>query len=141
MSSERNEKMKAKAIARVVPAAGSVWLLLPAFLALQYPLASRADEVSDGKAAFAQCSGCHTVTGKEGLGPHLNGVIGRKAGTVAGFNYSPAMKRSAVVWDEATLEKYIQNPQTEIPGNRMPFAGLQDAQKRTDIAAYLTTLK
>ena len=116
-------------------------LTAAAFLALQHPLAARADDVSDGKAAFNACSGCHSVTGAKGLGPNLDGVVGRKAGTVAGFNYSPAMKRSSIVWDAASLEKYMQNPQGTVPGNRMPYSGLQDEKKRDDIAAYLASLK
>jgi cytochrome c len=133
--------MKASSQTRVFPSLAQMLLALVAFAALQYPLAAKADDVADGKAAFAVCSGCHTVSGKEGLGPHLNGVIGRKAGTVAGFNYSPAMKRSSIVWDATTLEHYIQNPQSAIPGNRMPFAGVQDEKKRDAIAAYLASLK
>ena len=132
--------MRANAIARAVPSTRPLWALAAALLILQWPLAGHADDVSDGKAAFAQCSGCHTVTGKEGLGPHLNGVIGRKAGTVAGFNYSAAMKRSGIVWDAAALEKYLQNPQADIPGNRMPFAGIQDEKRRDNIAAFLATV-
>ncbi len=112
-----------------------------AFLTLQHPFAARADDVSDGKAAFSACSGCHSVSGGKGLGPNLDGVVGRKAGAVAGFNYSPAMKRSSIVWDAATIEKYIQNPQGTVPGNRMPYSGLQDEKKRDDIAAYLASLK
>lgn len=118
-----------------------MWHLIAVMLFIaQSPLSAHADPVTDGKAAFAVCSACHTVTGADRLGPHLNGVIGRKAGTVQGFNYSPAMKRANVVWDTSTLENYIDNPQKAMPGNRMPFAGLPDEAKRAAIAAYLATL-
>ena len=120
--------------------ANPLWAIA-VLVALQSPLASRADEIADGRAAFARCSGCHAVTGRERLGPHLNGVIGRKAGSVPGFHYSAAMKRSGIVWNKTTLEEYLANPQKEVPGNRMPFAGLQDPKKRDEIAAYLATLK
>jgi len=122
---------------RTVP---RVLCLIAAALLVAPALPARADPVTDGKTAFAVCSACHSVTGASRLGPPLNGVIGRKAGAVAGFNYSPAMKRASVVWDAATLEQYIANPQKAMPGNRMPFAGLQDETKRADIAAYLATL-
>jgi cytochrome c len=112
-----------------------------ALLATQAILPIRADPVSDGKTAFAICSACHSVTGANGLGPHLNGVIGRKAGSVVGFNYSPAMKRANIVWDAQTLDKYSADPQQVVPGNRMPFPGLPDATKRADIVAYLATIK
>jgi cytochrome c len=133
--------MKAISRARGLPSPAKLLLTIAAVVALQNPLAAKADDLADGKAAFAACSGCHSVTGGGGLGPHLDGVVGRKAGAVGGFNYSPAMKRSNIVWDAATLEKYMQNPQSAVPGNRMPFAGLQDEQKRDEIAVYLASLK
>ena len=123
------------------PAPGTWCLIAITFLIAQFPLQAHADPVTDGKAAFAVCSPCHGVTGANRLGPPLNGVIGRKAGSVAGFNYSPAMKRAGVVWDAPTLEKYIENPQKAMPGNRMPFAGLPDETRRADIAAYLASLQ
>jgi cytochrome c len=136
-------RIEMKAIARIrsFPTPAQMLLTVAALAALQAPLAAKADEVADGKAAFAVCSGCHPVTGANGLGPHLNGIVGHKAGTVVGFNYSPAMKRSGVVWDATTLEQYMQNPQATVPGNRMPFAGLGDEKKRDAIAAYLASLK
>ena len=86
-------------------------------------------------------SACHSVDGSKRLGPSLNGIVGRKAGSVADFNYSPAMKRSSIVWDAPTLDKFLANPQQEVPGTRMPFSGLPDANKRAQIEAYLATLK
>ena len=133
--------MKTILKAHVFPRTGPLLLAAVAFAALQHPLAAKADEISDGEAAFSTCAGCHTVTGAERLGPHLNGVIGRKAGSVAGFNYSRAMKQSDIVWNADTLEQYLKNPQKTVPGNRMPFAGLEDEQKRDAIAAYLESLK
>ena len=116
-------------------------LLVAVLVAAQSAGPARADEVADGKSAFAICSACHSTTGSEGLGPHLNGVIGRKAGSVTSFTYSPAMKRANIVWDAQALDKFLADPQQGVPGNRMPFSGLADAAKRADIAAYLQTLK
>ncbi len=115
--------------------------LVAALVIVQNAATVRADEVSDGRSAFAACSACHSIDGNEGLGPHLNGVIGRKAASVAGFNFSPAMKRANIVWDAQALDKFLADPQQGVPGNRMPFSGLSDATKRADIAAYLGTLK
>ena len=131
-----------KAIARkcVFRWVGSL-LAAVALAALQIPLTAEADEISDGKAAFLTCAGCHTVTGADRLGPHLDGVIGRKAGSVPGFNYSRAMKQSNIVWNANTLEQYLENPQETVPGNRMPFAGMPDEKSRDAIAAYLASLK
>jgi cytochrome c len=115
--------------------------LAAALVIAQNATTVRADDVSDGQSAFAACSACHSIDGNEGLGPHLNGLIGRKAGSVAGFNYSPAMKRTNIVWDAQSLDKFLADPQQGVPGNRMPFSGLSDAAKRADIAVYLGTLK
>ena len=115
--------------------------LAAALVIAQNATTVRADEVSDGQSAFAACSACHSIDGNEGLGPHLNGLIGRRAGSVAGFNYSPAMKRTNIVWDAQSLDKFLADPQQGVPGNRMPFSGLSDAAKRADIAVYLGTLK
>jgi cytochrome c len=116
-------------------------LAATAMLVAGLGVSAHADSIADGKAAFAACSACHAVSGVDRLGPHLNGVIGRKAGTVQGFNYSPAMKRANLVWDAATLEEYLASPQKSVPGNRMPFGGMQDEAKRAAIAAYLATLQ
>jgi cytochrome c len=142
-SYERLKELQMKPIAQAhaFPSIAQLLLAVFAFAALQYPLAAKADEISDGKAAFSTCAGCHTVTDSNRLGPHLNGIIGRKAGSVPGFNYSRAMKDSNIVWDTTTLEQYLKDPQKTVPGNRMPFAGLQDEKKRDAIAAYLASLK
>jgi cytochrome c len=93
-----------------------------------------------GKTQFAACAACHSTAGSDGIGPHLNGVFGRKAGTVAGFTYSPAMKRSNIVWDDKSLAAYLADPQKSVPGNRMPFSGLQDPKQLADLVDYLKSL-
>ena len=71
------------------------------------------------------------------VGPNLNGIIGRAAGTVAGFNYSDANKKSGITWDEATFKEYIADPKAKVPGTKMAYAGLKDQQKVNDLVAYL----
>jgi cytochrome c len=107
----------------------------------QSALPARADPVSNGKSAFSLCSTCHTVSGAEDSGPHLNGLLGRKAGSVSRFNYSSAMKNADIVWDAQTLDQFLANPQLEVPGNRMRFPGVADAAKRADIIAYLASFR
>lgn len=92
--------------------------------------------------AFAQCAACHSVEpGKNGLGPSLAGVVGRKAGTGAGFAYSDAMKAYGKTWDEASLDTYLAAPMKVVPGTRMTYAGLTDAAQRKELIEYLKTLK
>lgn len=95
------------------------------------------------KTVLMQCVVCHKIGAGEpsSLGPNLHGVVGRKAGSVAGFNYSPAMKDSGLTWDEATLDKYLEKPTAFIPGNRMAYAGQPDAAKRKAMIDALKTLK
>jgi cytochrome c len=101
--------------------------------------AARADgDPARGEKRFEECATCHTVErGVNNVGPSLNGVIGRKAGEIADFRYSPAMKKSGLTWTPQTLDTFIADPQKEVPGNRMPFAGMPDAADRADLIAYL----
>lgn len=101
---------------------------------------SRAQDAAAGKTAFAQCAVCHSVDGSDSVGPTLKGVTGRKAGSVAGFRYSRAMRNATLVWDAASLDRYLADPQGTIPGNLMPFAGLADPRVRADLIAYLMSL-
>ncbi|HEY1150596.1 MAG TPA: c-type cytochrome [Pseudoduganella sp.] len=100
-----------------------------------------AQNVSAGKAVFAQCAACHAISATHGVGPGLANVLGRKAGSAAGFRYSPAMKRTALTWDAKTLDSYLRDPQAAVPGNTMPFSGLGDDKQRADLIAYLATLQ
>jgi cytochrome c len=102
---------------------------------------AHAQDATAGKAVFAQCVACHSVDGTNGAGPTLKGIVGSKSGEVAGFRFSRAMKNAGITWDAKTLDAYIANPQTAIPGNVMPFSGLPDAKQRGDLIAYLLTLK
>ena len=91
-----------------------------------------------GEARFQECAACHQLeAGTNEVGPSLHGVFSRKAGELADFRYSPAMKRSGVTWTAETLDKYIADPQAFIPANRMPYAGMSNASDRADLIAYL----
>ena len=102
---------------------------------------ARAQGVGDaqrGAQVFAQCKICHSLeAGKNMVGPSLHGLIGRKAGSVSGFAYSPAMKNANVTWNDDTLSKYLVDPKAFIPGDKMVFAGIKDPSKLGDLLAYL----
>lgn len=89
-----------------------------------------------GQALYARCIGCHSID-RNRVGPMHRGLFGRTAGSVAGFDYSAAMKRSGIVWDAATLDDFLANPRAVVPGTRMTYAGIADAQERADLIAYL----
>ena len=93
-------------------------------------------------AAFAQCLACHTITpGKNGFGPSLAGIAGRKAASLPGYAYSEALKKSGISWNAATLDRWLTSPQKMVPGTRMPFAGIADPARRKQLVDYLLTLK
>ncbi|MBR0801495.1 nitrite reductase, copper-containing [Bradyrhizobium jicamae] len=102
------------------------------------PTASGGGDAAAGRLIFRKCQACHSIEpGKNLLGPSLAGVIGRKAGTEEGYNYSPAMKSTDIVWSAQTLDKYLNEPAKVVPGNKMPFPGLKTDQDRADVIAYL----
>jgi cytochrome c len=91
-----------------------------------------------GEVRFQECAACHKLDpGSNGVGPSLHGIFARKAGELADFRYSPALKRSGITWSPQTLETYLTDPQALVPGNRMPYAGMADPQDRADLIAYL----
>src|SRR5438477_1802677 len=118
----------------VVAAAGAL-VLLTLFTA---PVA--AADVEHGKALYQTCAACHTER-PDALGPSLKGVVGRKSAALDDFRYSNPMRRANLVWDEDNLRAYIQDPQTKVKGNRMPYGGLSDPKDVDDIIAYLKVLK
>jgi cytochrome c len=99
-----------------------------------------AQDIEMGKQVFSACAPCHAPD-QNGVGPKIGGVLNRPAGSVEGFRYSRAMKNSKIVWDEKSLDAYLAEPQKLVPGNLMPFSGIADAQKRSDLIVYLGTLK
>ena len=114
-------------------------VLLVAAVAVLAAGAARADgDAARGEKRFEACATCHsTERGVNNVGPSLFGVLGRKAGEIADFRYSPAMRTSGITWTAQTLDKFVADPQQEVPGNRMPFAGMPDPGDRADLIAYL----
>lgn len=100
-----------------------------------------AQDAAAGEKVFAVCKACHQVgdSAKNLVGPVLNGLIGRKSGSVEGYSYSEANKNSGITWDEATFSEYIKDPKAKIPGTKMIFAGIKDDKKIKDLIAYLHT--
>ena len=108
------------------------------------PVAAQDANAEEGAEVFKKCRACHDVgpAAKNKVGPVLNGIIGRKAGTIDGFAYSDANKAAGskgLTWTEDVLLKYLENPLTFMPGTKMAFAGLKDPQDRKDLVAYLKT--
>jgi cytochrome c len=99
----------------------------------------RAQDAAAGEKVFGVCKACHQIgeNAKNGVGPVLNGLIGRKSGSVPGYSYSAANKDSGITWDEATFREYIKDPKAKIPGTKMIYAGLKDEQKTNDLVAFL----
>jgi len=98
-------------------------------------------DAAEGEKIFSlKCKVCHQIGegAKNFVGPELNGIIGRKAGSVPDFNYSEANKSSGITWDEASLNEYLTNPKAKIPGTKMIFAGLPKESDRDNIIAYLS---
>lgn len=98
-----------------------------------------AQDAASGEKVFAQCRACHQVgpNAKNAIGPVLNGLIGRKAGTHEGYTYSQAMKDSGITWTDDSFSTYIMNPRAKVPGTKMAFAGVKDPGKVADLLAYL----
>jgi cytochrome c len=98
-----------------------------------------AQDAAAGEKVFGVCKTCHQIgeAAKNGVGPLLNGLIGRKAGSVPGYSYSAANKDSGIIWDEATFREYIKDPKAKVPGTKMIYAGLKDEQKTNDLVAFL----
>jgi cytochrome c len=95
---------------------------------------------SAGEAVYSRCLACHALA-YDRVGPRHCGVYGRRAGSVPGFEYSDAMKRSKVVWNEKTLDRFLANPLKTVPGTTMTYAGIDDAKERADLIAYLKTAR
>lgn len=101
-------------------------------------LAEFTGDATNGEKVFVQCKACHVVEpGQNRVGPSLAGIIGREAGTIEGFTYTPANANSGITWTPEKMFQYLENPQRIVPGTRMAFAGLPDGQDRADVIAYL----
>jgi cytochrome c len=98
-----------------------------------------AQDAAAGEKVFVKCKVCHQVgeTATNGVGPVLNSIVGRPAGSVEGYNYTPANKNSGLTWDEATLKEYLKNPRAKIVGTKMVFPGLPNDADIDNLIAYL----
>lgn len=115
----------------------------PAADAAPAPAAAKPVASAEPPASFALCAACHAVEAGAGssFGPNLHGVTGRKAGSLAGYAFSPALQNSGIVWNASSLGTFLEAPQKAVPGTRMAFGGVKDKAKRDEIIAYLATLK
>ena len=113
--------------------------ILVALLAVAGAGEASAQDAAAGEKVFSTCKLCHQIgeNAKNAVGPVLNGIIGRKAGSVAAYSYSEANKNSGITWDEATFREYIKDPKAKVPGTKMAYAGLKDEQKINDLVAFL----
>jgi cytochrome c len=115
--------------------AGVLVLLAGITPAASETLAKRAD-IKAGEAIYSRCLACHALA-YDRTGPRHCGLFGRRAGSVKGFLYSDAMKKSKIVWDEKTLNAFLANPTRNVPGTTMGYAGVQDEAERANLIAYL----
>jgi cytochrome c len=95
-------------------------------------------DAARGEKLYDECIACHSLEpGVHGIGPSLHGMFNRRAGELADYRYSPALKRSGIIWTPDTLDAFIADSQQFLPANRMPYAGMTDARDRADLIAYL----
>jgi cytochrome c len=140
-SSRRPNNRKFRAL--YLPPRSCQKAVLAAFALVAVPIAAQAAPAPNsairGKLIFLRCAACHAVSSKAPpkVGPHLQGVVGRASGSVAGFTYSPAMRAAALRWDESTLDRWLTRPAGVVPGTSMVFAGLPNPDDRKAVIAYL----
>jgi cytochrome c len=128
---------KASLVSSCIGRTGIAGLLLAA----STTAALAADPAAGEKIFKTQCSICHAVAaGQNRIGPTLFGVVGRRAGSVPGFNYTADHKKLDISWDAAILDKYLANPRAMVPDTSMIYAGLKNDAERADLVAYLETL-
>lgn len=120
-------------------------VLVVAAAALLFSTPAFAGDVAKGEQSAKKCATCHDMTNakKNKVGPFLWGITGQPAGKVDGYKYSSAHmeKAAGITWDDANLNKYLENPKDFIPGNKMVFQGIKDAAERDDLISYMKTLK
>lgn len=104
------------------------------------PGIAAAQDLAAGEASFHKCQACHAVGvgAKNKLGPELNGLVGRQAGTAGSYQYSPAVKNAGFVWDRTSFAAFIANPREKIPGNKMVFAGIKNEIEIANLWTYLS---
>jgi len=104
---------------------------------------ANAQDLAAGEQSFRKCSPCHAVgeDAKNKVGPALNGLDGRKSGTIGDYSYSEANKKAEITWSEASFKDYIQNPMAKVPGTKMAFAGIKNEAEIANLWAYLAQFK
>jgi len=114
-------------------------IVIIAFLLVGGATSALAQDLAAGENSFKKCLPCHSVgpDAKNKVGPVLNGLEGRKSGTIEGYNYTEANKNSGITWNEETFKEYITNPRAKIPGTKMVFAGISNENERGNLWAYL----
>ena len=114
-----------------------VWLAVIVGAMAQFPVF--AQDAALGEKVFNKCRACHQIgEGARNLvGPPLNGIVGRKAGSIEGYAYSDANKNSGITWDEVTLTEYLKNPRAKIPGTKMIFVGIPNEADILNLVAFL----
>ena len=105
--------------------------------------ASSAQDVAAGEQSFKKCLPCHSVgeDARNKVGPVLNGLEGRKSGSIEGFSYSDANKAAAITWNQESFLDYIKDPRAKIPGTKIVFSGIKNEKEATDLWAYLSQFK
>ena len=114
-------------------------ILFVAAVAVVSAGAAKAEDLAAGATSFKKCAPCHDVgpTAKNKVGPVLNGLDGRKSGSVAGYSYSDANKGSGITWNDASFLEYIKDPKAKIPNTKMTFAGIKNEDEVKNLWAYL----
>ena len=120
---------------------GIISALFAAAAVVAFSGAAYAQDAAAGEQVFKKCKVCHQIgpTAKNMVGPVLNGIVGRKAGTYENYSYSDANKNSGITWDAATLDVYLKDPKAKVPGTKMSFPGLPNDADRANVIAYLST--
>ncbi len=116
-----------------------IYAFAAAMFAIPFAPSAQAQDAAAGEKVYAQCRACHQVGEKarNTVGPVLNGLFGRKSGTVEGYNYTEANKNAEIVWSDETFADYIKDPRARIPGTKMIYAGLKDEKRIADLIAFL----
>ena len=114
-----------------------VRIALAAALALLPGLAAAKGDAARGEQLYARCAACHAIE-YDRVGPRHCNLLGRRAGSVEGFQYSAPMKRSGIVWSAGALDRFLADPMRTVPGTSMTYAGVPDAMERADLIAYLS---
>lgn len=102
----------------------------------------QAGDAVKGKAVYARCAACHSIApGKNGIGPSLAGIVGRKSGSMTGYKYSPAMQKANLTWNDATIAKFVAGPSKLVPGTKMMAPAVTKPADQANLIAYLKTVK